>query len=200
VSAGGGRASIDARHAGRGDRARALGPDDLRAFIAERGLSARLVAPGVPTPTVPAAAEAMRVAPDAILKSLVFLIDEVPTLVVAAGTDRLRYPLLARAFGVSRRTVRLAEPDEALAITGFSVGAMPPFGHLRELRTVLEARVPLGATVYGGGGALDLLLELQTDELAEATRARRERLVDDGGDGGDHAGPSDAAARPGRSP
>jgi hypothetical protein len=44
-------------------------PLDLADFILERALEAKIVAPGVPMPTVDAAAAGMRVAPEQIFKS-----------------------------------------------------------------------------------------------------------------------------------
>jgi prolyl-tRNA editing enzyme YbaK/EbsC (Cys-tRNA(Pro) deacylase) len=156
-----------------------LGAEDLQAWIETRGVRARLVVPGVPTPTVPAAAAALGVEPSAILKSLVFLVEGEPRLVVAAGEDRVPYPALARAFGVSRRAIRLADADEALAITGFVVGAMPPFGHRRALETVIDRdRVLPGRVVYGGGGSREALLEITTEELLAVTGARTVPLAE----------------------
>ncbi|MDF1524029.1 MAG: YbaK/EbsC family protein [Trueperaceae bacterium] len=166
-----------------------LGPEALLAWCAAHGVPVRLLRPGVPTPTVPEAAAAVGVAPERVLKSLVLWVDGVPTLVIAAGEDRLVYPRLAGAFGVSRRRVRLASADEALELTGFPVGAMPPFGHRRPLPTWVDAaRVRPGLRVVAGGGARDALLDLTTDDLLRATDARSARLTDADPDvGGDDA-------------
>ncbi len=158
---------------------------DLMAWVEAHGVAARLVVPGVPTPTVPAAAAALGVRVDAILKSLVFLVQGEPRLVIAAGEDRVRYPALAALWGVSRRRVRLATPAEALALSGYAVGAMPPFGHRRPLPTVVDTRAVLPArTVYAGGGTRAALLEIRTDELLRVTAATPRDLTQhpDGGD------------------
>jgi prolyl-tRNA editing enzyme YbaK/EbsC (Cys-tRNA(Pro) deacylase) len=150
-----------------------LGAEGLRAWIERHEVAARIVVPGVPTPTVPSAAAALGVASRDILKSLVFIVDGAPRLVVAAGEDRLPYPALARAFDVSRRRIRLADADETLRITGYVVGAMPPFGHRAAIETLVDAScVAVPRIVYGGGGARDALLELHTDVLLSATGAR----------------------------
>ncbi|CAN5777259.1 hypothetical protein BH23DEI1_BH23DEI1_17200 [soil metagenome] len=159
--------------------AQALGADGLRSWMEARDVRGRFVMPGVPTPTVTAAAAALGVASDAILKSLVFLVDGRPWLVVAAGDDRISYRALARVFGVTRRKVRLADPEEALAISGYVVGAMPPFGHRSTLDTLVDDRVARpGRTVYAGGGSREALLELTTDELMRVTSARAAPLSD----------------------
>ena len=162
-----------------------LGEAELMAWLDAHGVVARLVVPGAPTPTVPAAAAALGVAVDAILKSLVFLVRGEPRLVIAAGEDRVRYPAVAALWGVSRRRVRLATPAEALAISGYAVGAMPPFGHLRPLPTAVDTRAVLPArTVYAGGGSSAALLEIRTDELLRVTAASPSDLTHhpDGGD------------------
>ena len=159
--------------------AASLGPDALLAWCAAHGVAARLLRPGVPTPTVPEAAAAVGVAPERVLKSLVFWVDGAPTLVIAAGEDRLVYPKLADAFGTSRRRVRLASADEAFELTGFPVGAMPPFGHRVPLPTWVDAaRVRPGLDVVAGGGARDALIAVTTDDLLRATAARSARLTD----------------------
>ncbi len=161
------------------EEAPALGPDDLMSWCAAHGVPARLVRPGVPTPTVPEAAAAVGVAPEQVLKSLVLIVDGAPALVVAAGPDRLSYPRLATAFATSRRRVRMASPEEAFALTGYEVGAMPPFGHRRPLPTWVDGhRVVPGLGVVAGGGARDALLELRTDDLLRATGARSAPLTD----------------------
>lgn len=42
-------------------------------------------------------------------------------------------------MGVPRRSVRLALPAEVVALTGFAVGAVPPFAHATRLRTLVDA-------------------------------------------------------------
>lgn len=151
-----------------------LTESDLEEFCRRHGVPARLHRLDVPTPTVPDAAAAVGTEPDRIVKSLVFLSRGEPLLVVAAGESRVSYPLLAAALGVSRKQVRFATPDEALLITGYRVGAMPPFGHRVELPTLVdEATVPTEGAVFAGGGGLSALMEVDVAVLHEVTGARR---------------------------
>lgn len=156
-----------------------LGDRHLAAFVEAAGVEAELHYPGVPTPTVPDAARALGVPPEAIIKSLVFVADERPVLVIAAGEVRVGYRLLADALGVPRKRLRMASPDEALAITGFAVGAMPPFGHRTRLATLVDsASVVRDADVYGGGGTDHALLRVPVETLLRTTEARYLRLSD----------------------
>lgn len=151
---------------------------DLEGFCARHGVPARLHHLDVPTPTVPDAAKAVGTEPAQIVKSLVFMAREEPLLVVAAGESRVSYPALATVLGVSRKQLRFATPDEALLITGFRVGAMPPFGHRVELPTWLDAlTVPETGSVFAGGGGVSALLELDAAVLHEVTGGRRVPLT-----------------------
>ena len=152
-----------------------LNDQELQRVIAERGIEAVLVYPDRPTPTVVAAAEALKVRPQEIIKSLVFVVKEEPWLVIAAGEVRVSYRLLREALGVSRRKLRLASAEEALRITGFEVGAMPPFGHLTPLPTLLDSlSVPNqdSKLLYGGGGTQAAMLRLSVATLRTVTQGR----------------------------
>lgn len=146
---------------------------DLARFIDEHGLEATLVYPDRPTPTVAEAALALGVSPQEIIKSLVFMAKGEPLLVIAAGEARVSYRRLRETLGVSRRKLRLASSDEAHSLTGFEVGAMPPFGHLTPLPTFIDSlSVPDqdGKVLYGGGGTKAAMLRLSVATLRRVTR------------------------------
>jgi prolyl-tRNA editing enzyme YbaK/EbsC (Cys-tRNA(Pro) deacylase) len=153
---------------------------ELQHWIIERAIPAKLVYPGIPTPTVPDAARALGVKSEQILKSLVFLVDTRPHLVIAAGEARISYKKLADHLGLSRRKVKMASVEGALDMSGFEVGAMPPFGHKEVLTTFVDADSVGGdyAVYYGGGGTKDALLELSLETLLEVTKATLVPLTD----------------------
>lgn len=146
-----------------------LGETELMRFVAECGLEAERVVPGVPTPTVAAAAAAVGAEPSAIVKSLLFLAEGEPTLVVAAGEGRVDLRALAAALGVSRRKLRFADADRALAIAGYPIGGMPPIGHRRPLPTLIDRdSVPTSGTLWAGGGSRRALLRVDAAALLAA--------------------------------
>jgi prolyl-tRNA editing enzyme YbaK/EbsC (Cys-tRNA(Pro) deacylase) len=150
-----------------------LTDNDLQTWLTQRAVPAKLVYPGVPTPTVPDAANALGVETEQIIKSLVFLCEGSPQLVIAAGEARISYKKVAEYLGMSRRKVKLATPEQALELSGFPVGAMPPFGHKDVLKTFVDGDSLRGdyAVYYGGGGTKAALLELTLATLLEVTRA-----------------------------
>lgn len=142
---------------------------DLAVFIRDRAIAAEIVHLEQHTPTVEVAAQALGVAVDQIAKSILFLADETPLLVVANGLHRIDYKRLAEYFNLSRKKLRIASPEEVLNIAGFIVGSMPPFGHKTALRTLLDARLFEQAEVYAGGGDIDALLRVKPTEIERVT-------------------------------
>jgi prolyl-tRNA editing enzyme YbaK/EbsC (Cys-tRNA(Pro) deacylase) len=142
-----------------------LNTQHLRQFIADHHINAEIVQLSVDTPTVAAAAAAVGVHPQQIIKSVLFLADKQPVLVVANGLTRIDRKRLADNLQVARRRVKIASGAEVLAVTGFPAGAVPPFGHKEFIRTVLETAVLTQSTVYGGGGEIRALMRLPVVEL-----------------------------------
>jgi Cys-tRNA(Pro) deacylase len=148
-----------------------MNASDLARYIEENGIAAEIVFLAQETPTVEAAAEAVGARPEQIGKSLLFLVDGRPLLVVANGMTRIDYKRLADHLAISRRRLKLANAEQVVAITGYPVGTVPPFGHRRPLPTLLEARVLEQTELYVGGGAINALVHLATAELRRVTAA-----------------------------
>jgi len=144
---------------------------DLQIFITEYGLAATILHLEEETATVPDAARALGVLPEQIIKSLVFLVKEKPVLAIANGTHKVDARRLAVRFGVGRKRVKLASAEQALTITGYAVGAMPPFGHRTRLPTFVDPPVMALPLLYGGGGDRHAMLCLTPAELLSATGA-----------------------------
>ena len=148
-----------------------LNRNGLQQFLDENRIAAKIISLPVHTATVAAAAEALGVSAEQIIKSLVFRIDEVPLLVINNGLARVDRKKLAAVMGVGKKKVKFASPEQALTITGYGVGAMPPFGHHTRLRTVVDGAVMKLDEIYGGGGSIDAMMRLTPGELMRITDA-----------------------------
>jgi len=148
-----------------------LGPANLQAFLDNHQIDAQIVFPGAPTPTVPAAARALGVEEDQIVKSVVFLVDDRPFLVYGCGTRRVDPRKLAERLNVSRKKVRLADADQVLEITGYAVGTVPPVGLKTPMPAFMDPAIQRYETVYAGGGGIDALLRIRSAELLRVSGA-----------------------------
>jgi prolyl-tRNA editing enzyme YbaK/EbsC (Cys-tRNA(Pro) deacylase) len=149
-----------------------LGVDDLRTYIQSRSIPAEIVQLDVPTPTVETAAQAVGTQVDQIIKSILFLADEHPVLAIACGLSNIQRRAIADLYKVGKKRVKLATPEMVLEISGYEVGAMPPFGHRQPLNTVIDRRVLAFTDAYAGGGAENVLLHLNPQDILRVTGAK----------------------------
>jgi prolyl-tRNA editing enzyme YbaK/EbsC (Cys-tRNA(Pro) deacylase) len=144
---------------------------DLQQFIEIHRIEATILPMNGHTPTVSDAARELNVSTEQIIKSLVFLSAGTPLLVINNGLSRVDRRKLAAYLAVGRKNVKFASADQALDLTGFVVGSMPPFGHRQPLRTLVDPAVLTLERIYGGGGAIDAMMRLTPQELMRVTGA-----------------------------
>jgi Cys-tRNA(Pro) deacylase len=136
------------------------------------GIEAAIVSPGTPMPTVPLAAEAVGCTVDQIIKTVVFVTkDRHPVVAVANGTNRIDRQRLAAAVGVS--TLKLADPEFVLDVTGYPAGGVSPVGiRTQDAPIIIDGAVLEQDSVYGGAGTEHDLLHVATRDLVAVTGGR----------------------------
>ena len=142
--------------------------------LARRGLEIEVQVLPDSTRTAAEAAAACGCDIGQIVKSLVFVVDETPTMVLCAGDRRVATASLGD-------DVRSATADEARAATGFSIGGVPPLGHERELPTVVDASLCRFERVWCAAGTPHAVFEVGLDALLAALPSADVRDVGDGG-------------------
>jgi len=142
---------------------------DLQYYIDQHHIKATILPLNGHTPTVSDAARELQVETDQIIKSLVFILNDEPLLVINNGLARVDRRKLAAFLQVGRKRVKFATPEQALSITGFVVGSMPPFGHKSAMRTLVDIAVTRQNVIYGGGGDINAMMRLTPSELIKAT-------------------------------
>ena len=130
-----------------------------------RKLGGEIINVGKPVKTVEQAVKATDLKPKQIIKSLLFISEEEPVLVIVDGESRVDLNKLAKIFG----KVRLATSEEVKQITGFEVGAVPPVGV--EVKTIVDPKVLENKFVVGGGGRMDRLSKLSPEKIVEYQKA-----------------------------
>lgn len=150
----------------------AMTSGDLQRFIDANSIEATILPMAGHTPTVIDAARVLGSETDQIIKSLVFMANGSPVLVINNGLARVDRRKLADYLGINYKKVRFASPEQALAFTGYVVGSMPPFGHKQALPTFVDEAVPKMDTIFAGGGCIDAMMQLIPSELIRVTQAR----------------------------
>lgn len=126
------------------------------------------------THTAQQAAEALGTEVAAIVKSLVFLADGEPLLVLVSGPNRVDVAGLGEHLGV---TLAKADANTVKAATGYSIGGVPPFGHPTALRTVMDHDLMACDTVWAAAGSATAVFPLSPRKLLEHTGAALLRVV-----------------------
>lgn len=172
-----------------GDDARGLSTGDqpmnpverVRQALQSAGLDADL-ARELPadTSTAEAAALAVGAPQGSIVKSLVFLADGAPLLVLAAGDRRVNVKRIRAVLGLSKRRLRIAQPAEVQAHTGFEVGGVPPVGHNPPLRTLIDRSLARYETVWAAAGSAHAVFPIAYQQLVAITNGEVTDLAQTG--------------------
>lgn len=142
--------------------------EKVNAKARELGLDVEVTTLDRPTRTVQEAASAVGCDAAAIAKSLVFVGDGEPVLVIASGAHRVDMDKVADVLDFAE--VRQATPDEVRVATGFSVGGVAPFGH--DLPVVLDETLLEHEHVWAAGGDGNTLFSVEPRKLADCIHAR----------------------------
>ena len=129
----------------------------LRDRLAERGLHVDVRELPDSTRTAADAAAACGCEVGQIVKSLVFVVGETPTMILCAGDHRVEH--------VDGRPATAGEAREA---TGFAIGGIPPLGHDIELPTIVDESLPRFGRVWCAAGTPNAVFETSVDELLAA--------------------------------
>lgn len=147
-----------------------VGPQEFQAAANARGLSVAVQELASSTRTARDAALAVGCEERQIVKSLVFLLDASPWVVLMRGDRRVDLRLLAEAAGA--QSAQRADPDRVYEVTGFAIGGIPPFGHRTVLPTLMDACLADEPVLYAAAGGPNALFRTTGLVLREASAAK----------------------------
>ena len=127
--------------------------------------------------TVEDAAATVGVPAGEILKSLIFLVDGEPCLVLMSGANRVDAKAAARALGGRRG--RMMSPEDVYERYGFRVGGVPPVGYPSLLPAVLDEDLFSYAAVWAAAGTDHAFFPIAPERLLDITGGVRARVKKD---------------------
>jgi Cys-tRNA(Pro) deacylase len=122
------------------------------------------------TRTAQDAADAIGCAVDQIVKSLVFVADTDPVLVLTSGGNRVDVVKVGRHTGSAG--VRKADAEEVRAATGYTIGGTPPFGHARDLPVLVDRHLTDFDVVWAAAGTPRHVFPIAPADLVRVTGGR----------------------------
>jgi prolyl-tRNA editing enzyme YbaK/EbsC (Cys-tRNA(Pro) deacylase) len=127
--------------------------------LAQRGMKIEVRTLSDSARTAALAAAALGVEVGQIVKSLVFLRGDEPVLILCAGDRRV---------DADRLGLTGARADTVRAVTGFSIGGVPPLGHDAELPTTIDESLRRFEIVWAAAGTPHDVFGVRTAALIEA--------------------------------
>lgn len=140
--------------------------EKAKAYLASFGLSDRIVVPERSSATVAEAAEAIGCEPAMIAKTLSFLVNDQPVLILADGLARIDNRKYKDTFGCKAKMIP-AEQVEPLI--GHDVGGVCPFGINEGVTVYLDESLKKHEIVYPAVGSDHSGVKLTIPELEKCS-------------------------------
>jgi prolyl-tRNA editing enzyme YbaK/EbsC (Cys-tRNA(Pro) deacylase) len=156
----------------------ASGPERVQAALHEVGVDVKVVRLSESTRTAVEAARAVGCELGAIAKSLLFLADGEPLLVICSGDKRVDTSKVAGLVGAT--TLKMAPAEDVRRITGYAIGGVPPLDHAMQLKKLMDNRLLRWPLIYAAAGAHDALFPIEPDVLARVSEATLADVTSDG--------------------
>ena len=136
--------------------------EKVKAYFAAFGMADRIREFDVSSATVELAAQALGCEPCRIAKTLSFLVEGQPILIVAAGDAKIDNPRYKAQFGTK---AKMLTPEEAETMVGHAVGGVCPFGVNEGVKVYLDESLKRFSTVFPACGSSNSAIELTIAEL-----------------------------------
>ena len=136
--------------------------DKVKAFFAKRNMADRVIEFEASSATVELAAALIGCEPKRIAKTLSFMADGKPILIVAAGDARVDNAKYKAQFGVK---AKMLTPEEAETLIGHAVGGVCPFAVNEGVPVYLDESLKRFETVFPACGSSNSVIELTVPEL-----------------------------------
>lgn len=136
--------------------------EKVRDYFKPLGIDRRIQEFSVSSATVELAAQALNCEPCRIAKTLSFLVNGQPVLIVAAGDARIDNPKYKAQFGTK---AKMLTADEAVSLVGHAVGGVCPFAVNEGTVVYLDESLKRFQTVFPACGSSNSAIELTIPEL-----------------------------------
>ena len=147
-----------------------LTPDDVQHAIDAFDNTIRIQFFDASTATSQQAADNIGCLLGQIVKSLAFIIDDKPILVLASGDGRVDDKKLAVLFDVSRKKIKTASADQCIEIYGYAPGGVPPVGiRTANIPVYIDQSLERFDQLYAAAGAHNAIFPIAYAQLITLT-------------------------------
>lgn len=154
-------------------------PQDVAEAIKAHGLTIEIQTFDASTATSMQAAENIGTPLGSIVKSLVFMVQDQPIVVLTSGDQKVDDRKIAAIYEVGRKRVKIAKPEQCIEHVGYAPGGVPPFGHRTEVPIYIDDSLQRFDLLYAAGGSPNAIFPIPFVTLVEKTGGIVTNLVKD---------------------
>ena len=137
-------------------------------YLEQKGFLDHVIRPEASTATVAEAADALGVEPGMIAKTMSFLLDAQPILILTEGTARVENRKYKDTFHIKAKMISFEEVEQWI---GHAPGGVCPFGINDGVKVYLDESLRRFETVYPAAGDDHSAVKLTIPELEEVAGA-----------------------------
>ena len=131
-------------------------------YLNSFGLADKILEFNTSSATVELAAQAVGTEPDKIAKSLTFLINDKPIMILTSGLTKVSNRKFKDTFQCKAKMIPRENVEELI---GHDVGGVCPFGINPDVKVYLDKSLKKHETVFPAAGSSNSAIELSPDEL-----------------------------------
>jgi Cys-tRNA(Pro) deacylase len=102
-----------------------------------------------------------------VIKTLVFIGND-PVIVIMPGDKKVNIAKIENLTG--EQNLRMAKTEEVLAITGYSIGSVSPFGINPKIRQIADNSILTLSSLLLGSGKSNILIKISQTEFIRSFR------------------------------
>lgn len=138
-------------------------------YLKERGYEDRVLIFEVSSATVELAAVAVGTEPERIAKSLTFMVEDQPVMIICAGDAKINNSKYKAFF---QKKAKMLTREEVNEFIGHDVGGVCPFGIKSGVDVYMDTSLQRFDIVYPACGSANSAVRLTPDELMELSGAK----------------------------
>ncbi len=138
--------------------------ENVKEYFRQYDMERRVLEFEVSSATVELAAAALNCEPMRIAKTLSFLVEGQPVLVVTAGDAKVDNAKFKAQF---KTKAKMLSPEEAESLVGHAVGGVCPFAVKEGVRVYLDESLKRFETVFPACGSSNSAIEMTMGELEQ---------------------------------
>lgn len=136
--------------------------DKVKKYFSQYGMDSRILEFDGSSATVDLAAAALNCEPGRIAKTLSFMVQDTPILIVSAGNVKIDNAKYKAFFG---KKAKMLTADQVMELVGHAVGGVCPFAIKDGVTVYLDASLKKYETVFPACGSSNSAIELTIEEM-----------------------------------